>query len=173
MAHRVAALLVCLAVVAVACGDGTPTPGPTGSASEPIPTALPTPGLTLVPTDPGTTPAPTPPGQTDTPWGRIWDGLPAGFPAWPGAAPTETGAGPASALLDAGPADAHEVASYYESALGVAGYATVSMDGPGEEGSWEVNAAAGEAGCHVLVTVAPLGGSTIVTVLFGADCPFD
>lgn len=153
----------------IGCTTTDPTPSGDPTADPGIPSA--TPELTLIPTDPGTTPAPTPPGQTDTAWGRIWDGLPTGFPAFPGTKRTETGEGPASAILDAGAADPAEVASFYESALEGARYSTVSLAGPREDGSWEVESAS-DGGCGIQVTVTPRGSSTILTVLYGAACPF-
>jgi len=141
----------------------TQSPGasPTLGPGEPTP----------VPTDPDATPAATIPTQTDTDWGRIWDGLPTTFPAYPGARPTETGEGPASAILDAGAVEPAEVAAFYESALEVEGLGVVSSSGPREDGSWEVEAV-GDAGCGIRVTVTPLGGSTVVTILYGAACRF-
>jgi hypothetical protein len=125
----------------------------------------------LIPTEPGTSPAPTPPGQTDTEWGRIWDTVPATFPAYPGAHPTETGAGPASAVLDAGAAKPAEVVSFYESALVGQGLSTVSRDGPREDASYDL--LMGDNGsCSTEITAAPLGGSTIITIMYGAGCPF-
>ena len=170
-----AAALVLVLLVVAACGAGaaSTSPSPTGSAIKPTAAASPSPVATPVSrTEPGTSPKPTPPGQTDTTWGRIWDGLPAGFPAWAGATPTETGAGPASATLDAGTAKPADVATFYQSALEGAGYSTVSKTGPREDGSWELNST-GAAGCQVRTTAAPLGASTIITVLYGAACPFD
>lgn len=140
--------------------QGTPSP----VATHPIP---PTP----VPTDSGTTPQPSQPGQTDTEWGRIWDGLPGSFPAYPGASPTETGEGPASAILDVGAADPVETTAFYQAALEAIGASTVAVSGPREDGSWEVEAV-GDGGCRIRVTMTPLGGSTIVVILYGADCPF-
>lgn len=141
------------------------------SAALPTATALTT-VPTPVPTDPGTTARPSPPTQTDTDWGRIWDALPEAFPRYPGANPTETGEGPASAILDVGDAEPAEVATFYQSALEGAAYSTLSMSGPREDGSWEIESV-GEATCRTRTTIAPLGGSTIVTILFGAACPFE
>ena len=127
---------------------------------------------TAVPTDPGATPPGSPPTQTDTEWGRIWDGLPVDFPTFPGASPTETGEGPASAILDAGDADPREVATFYQSALEIAGFSTLSLSGPREDGGFELESV-GETTCRVRTTITPLGTSTFVTILYGADCPFE
>ncbi len=147
------------------------TTGPSDVQDTPPPATTETAGPTLVPTDPGATAHASPPSQTDTEWGRIWDGLPEGFPNFPGAGPTETGEGPASAILDAGTAEPAEVATFYKSALEGTRYTTVSLSGPREDGSWEVESIS-DGGCGIRVTVTPLGGSTIVTILYGADCPF-
>ncbi len=160
---------VVLIWLVAACGPSVVTPSPSGA---PPSATAPAPGLTPVPTDPGATARPSPPTQTDTEWGRIWDALPEAFPRYPGANPTETGEGPASAILDVGDAEPAAVATFYQSALEAATYSTLSMSGPREDGSWEIESA-GEAACRTRTTITPLGGTTIVTILFGVDCPFE
>lgn len=175
MRTRLATPAACLAIalstaLLLGCSaTGTPAPSATPPPSPGLPSA--TPDLTLIPTDPGTTPAATQPGQTDTEWGRIWDALPEGFPAYPGSHPTETGEGPMSALLDAGSAAPAAVANFYATALEAAGYTTTALSGPREDGSWELESGAG-GGCLARVTATPLGSATIVAILFGAGCPF-
>lgn len=175
-APRRQAVVVAALGLAVALALGACTAGSTGSAgvSSPEP-ASPSPtivGPTDVPTDPGASPAATLPGQSDTAWGRIWDAVPATFPTYPGQRPTETGEGPASAVLDVGDADPAEVASFYRSAFEFAGYATLASDGPREDGSFEIEST-GETTCRILTTITPMGGSTIVTILYRSDCPFE
>lgn len=162
-----------LAVALVLGGCTTTSTGSAGVSSPepPSPTAT-IGGPTDVPTDPGASPVATPPGQTDTEWGRIWDAVPATFPTYPGQSPTETGEGPASAVLDVGDAEPAEVASFYRSAFEVAGYATLSSNGPREDGSFEIEST-GETTCRILTTITPMGGLTVVTILYRADCPFD
>lgn len=163
------AVAVTLLIAALTgCGPAVVSPGPTTV----LPTATPSSGPTQVPTDPGTTERPSPPGQTDTDWGRIWDGLPEAFPAFPGASPTETGEGPASAILDVGDTEPAAVASVYVSALEFAGYHTLARSDPREDGSIEVEWA-GETTCRILATITPMGGTTIVTILYRSDCPFE
>ncbi len=157
---------IAAACLLAACGSAVVTPSPVATASQPTPTPGPS------PTAEPATPASTPPGQTDTAWGRIWDALPAGFPTYPGAYSAETGEGPASAILDAGAATAADVATFYQSALEGAGYSTVARSGPSEDGSWEV-VSAGGPGCLLQTTVSPMGGSTFVTIFFGAGCPLE
>ena len=155
-----------VAVVSSCTTDSTATPGPSGS-----PTAAPS-TPSAVPTDSDATPAGTAPSQTATEWGRIWDGLPDGFPEYPGAAPTETGAGAASAILDVGDVEPAEVAGYYVPALERLGYSTMAQSDPREDGSIEVEWA-GETTCLIRITATPTGGTTVVEVLYGSGCPFE
>ena len=120
---------------------------------------------------PTPTPTPAPPGQTTTDWGRIWDGVPASFPRRPGSEPTETAAGPASAVLSV-PAGVAEAANWYVTALGSAGYHVAGASGPFEDGSFVVDATGRQAACHVQVTVAKVGTLTVATIMYGASCPF-
>lgn len=157
-----------LATILVACGTGTSGPTSTPQASSP---ALQTP--TPVPGGASPSPIASLPPQADTGWGRIWEGLPTGFPHFAGAEPTEVGGTePTSATLDI-PSSAGSVSaitSFYRSGLEAAGY-SVSVDGPLENGATTISAT-GPAGCATQVTVAPLGGSITVTILYGAACPF-
>ena len=159
-------MAVLVILVSACTTDSTTAPPPSGSPT-PTPSA-PTP----IPTDPDATPAPSVPSQTDTDWGRIWDGLPAGFPEYPGAAPSETGEGPASAILDVGDVEPAEVASYYVPALERLGYITVAQSEPLEDGGIEVEWT-GEGTCAIRMTATPAGGTTLVEVLYGSDCPFE
>jgi hypothetical protein len=108
--------------------------------------------------------------QTDTEWGRIWDALPASFALPEGAQPTQTGDGPASAILDV-PGGAAPTMAFLQSALELAGFRTESLSGPLEDGSLILETFAEDA-CRVQASVVPLGGATILTVLYGAACPF-
>lgn len=153
--------------------DSSSRPPTTAPASVEATQGEPTPELTLLPTEPGTTSQPTSPGQTDTEWGRIWDGLPTGFPAFPGAHPTEVGSGPASGTLDAGSAEPGAAANFYRTALQAGGWIVVGLSGPREDGSFELSSVDIHPACQVQITVTPLGGSTIVSILYGAGCPFN
>ena len=139
----------------------------------PSPSPAPTPSLTPVPggSNPSALPEPTTPTQTDTEWGRIWDAIPALFPRFPGSIPTETGEGPVSAAL-AVPAGPKETAEFFNPALAQAGFQPVSMSGPFEDGSYVLDAG-GAGDCNVQVRLTPLSGTTLMTVLYGADCPFE
>lgn len=158
---RIAALAAAV-VVAAGCG-ATLSPSP---ATPPAPTPTSTP-LEPPPTE---NPVPLPATQTDTEWGRIWDALPASFPLPTGARPTQTGEGPASAILDV-PGDAEATMTNLRSALELAGFSLESLSGPLEDGS-QVLESIGEGGCRIQASVAPLGGTTILTVRYGAACPF-
>ena len=143
--------------------------GATVSPSPPTPPA-PTPTSTRLAPPPTKNPVPLPATQTDTEWGRIWDALPASFPLPTGARPTQTGEGPASAILDV-PGEAEATMTNLRSALELAGFSLESLSGPLEDGS-RILEALGEGACRAQVRIAPLGGTTIVTVLYGAACPF-
>ncbi len=111
-------------------------------------------------------------GQTDTAWGRIWDSLPRGFPAYPGSTPAEEAAtGPASAILAVQGAEARTVADWMQSKLELASYSTEALSGPLEDGSFVLDSNGPAAGCRVQVSIAPLGGLVTATVLYGAGCP--
>ncbi|MGZ8514929.1 MAG: hypothetical protein ACXWXA_07780 [Candidatus Limnocylindrales bacterium] len=113
-----------------------------------------------------------PAGQTDTAWGRIWDSLPAGFPSYPGSTPAEEAAsGPASAVLAVQGVDARTIADWMQSELERATYSTEALSGPLEDGSYVLESTGTAPGCRVQVSIAPLGGLTTVTVLYGASCP--
>jgi hypothetical protein len=110
-------------------------------------------------------------GQTDTDFGRIWDELPSGFPAYPGSNPTETGEGPVSGQFSV-PADVPTVAAFLQAAMEGAGYSTDALSGPFEDGSMSLESSNPDFGaCRVQTTIAPAGDATLVTVLYGADCP--
>ena len=111
--------------------------------------------------------------QSDTDWGRIWDGLPGGFPSIPGATPDENAAGsPASAVLVVQGGDAKGIATSLQTALKSAGYTTVGSMDPLEDGSVVLEMTGSPDGCAVQVTLTPTGGLTTVRILYGAGCPF-
>jgi hypothetical protein len=156
--------LALIALATVACGSSkasaTPVTSPMTSLIPPI-----TSGPSQLPTGSTAT------GQTDTDWGRIWDSLPAGFPAFAGSTASEEAAtGPASATLVADGNVAKAAATYFASALGGAGYTVDGATSPLEDGSYVLDAT-GASGCKVQVTVAPTGGQTMIRVLYGAACP--
>jgi hypothetical protein len=149
MMPRLAAVVLALALATLGCAS--PINPPPSSQVAPSPAA-------------GTS------GTTQTDWGTIHDALPPGFPRYPGATPTETGAGPASGVFDV-PADVSTVTTWFQGALEGAGFSTLSLSGPADDGSMEIESVGLTTQCRVRTTVAPLGTSTIVTILYGAVCP--
>jgi hypothetical protein len=108
--------------------------------------------------------------QTDAEWGRIWDALPAGFPRYPGATPADdAAAAPASARYEVSGSDPEEIAAWLQAAMETARFST-DVSGPLEDGTMTLDSV-GDAGCRIQTTIAPLGGMTFVTVLYGSDCP--
>lgn len=106
---------------------------------------------------------------TDTPWGTIVDSVPADFPVYPGATPTEPVDGPASGawVVHADPAT---VSSFYVNALAGAGYSSNDRSGPLEDGSYTVDTRSDVPECRIQTTARPQGDMTLITVLFGAGC---
>lgn len=146
----VPAALATLLFVVAACGTGTttsPSPAPTSSLVAPLG------------------------GQTETEWGVIWDTIPADFPVYPGAVKSEESAtGPVSANLVVEGLDPSAVLTWTDSALSNAGFTVTGGQESMEDGSMSIDAVRG-TGCRVLVTSAPLGSLTSITILYGASCP--
>jgi hypothetical protein len=110
-------------------------------------------------------------GQTDTAWGRIWDTVPDGFPRFPGATPADDASGePASARYAVPGGDPQAIATWMQGALETATFSTTGLNGPAEDGSFVIDSV-GEDGCVLQTTIAPLGDTTFITVLYGAACP--
>ncbi|HYU49213.1 MAG TPA: hypothetical protein VEO91_04690 [Candidatus Limnocylindria bacterium] len=182
-ARRPATIMaVVLALGMAACGPATGTPaaslpaaaGPSASvASSGSPAVTSSPSQTARPSPTATAGLPTAglPGTTQTEWGVIWDDLPSRFPRKLGSEPTETGAGPASAILIV-PATTQETAAWYAAALSAAGYRIEGTSGPYEDGGYVIDATGTAPGCRVQVTLARQGTATIATIYFGASCPF-
>jgi len=162
-----AIVLLGLAACQPATGSGSSSPAATG------PGASPSSASASAESTSAAEPSPPPPaGQTDTAWGRIWDSLPAGFPTYPGATSAEEAAtGPASSVLAVQGADARTISGWIQSKLEQATYSTVALNGPLEDGSYVLDSMGTAPGCRVQVSIAPLGGLTTVTVLYGASCP--
>lgn len=161
-------LVIPVAALLVACG---PTPD-SPSASAP-PSSL----ATTEPPALSEEPASAPPsaslvaGQTDTDWGRIWDTIPAGFPRFPGSTIADDASPePASARFSVTGGDPEAIATWFQGALETATLNTVGMNGPAEDGSFVIDSV-GEGACRVRTAIAPLGDTTFITVLYGADCP--
>jgi hypothetical protein len=173
-------LLIGVVLLAAACGGRSGTDDPLQSAIEATasPTAEPTeaPGESpiVVPSEAVQSFEPPPVTQTDTAWGRIWDGLPAGFPVYPGAIESEEAGGgePVSAMFSVADAAPDEIATALQSQLELATFSTEALSGPLEDGGFVIDSV-GDAGCRIETTVTPAGGLTLITVRYGADCPFE
>jgi hypothetical protein len=172
--------LALVATIVAACGGAAGSAGPTSPPSEPPATPVPTaaaptdPAPTKVPGGDGATPAPLP-GTIETTWGTAWEALPAGFPLPPGMTPAEPG-DPADELSSGAfvvERDVDAVAEQARAGLRGAGYSIEALGGPAEDGSIVVDAVGQDPACRIRVTVRPLGGLTLVSVLFGAACPWE
>jgi hypothetical protein len=174
-------LLAGVVLLSAACGgrSGTDdplqsaveaTPSPTAAEPTEAPAASPVPG----PSEAPSTPEPAPVTQTDTAWGRIWDGLPAGFPVYPGAVESDEAGGgePVSATFSVADAAPDEIVTALQSQLELATFSTEALSGPLEDGGFVIDSV-GDAGCRIATTVTPAGGLTLVTVRYGAECPFE
>ena len=159
-----------LALTLAACGSGTgagqPGSAPTAEASTPPAN----PGADHPPDAHPAPSASSTASQTDTAWGRIWDAVPAGFPRYPRAAPADdASADPASLRYAVSGADPETIAAWLQAGMETATFST-DVSGPLEDGSFSLDSV-GDAGCRIQSTVAPVGGMTFVTVLYGASCP--
>ena len=112
--------------------------------------------------------------QSDTAWGRIWDSLPTSFPHVPGGTASEEGAkGAASAVYTFQGQSAKDVAALMQRLLAGAGFSTLGLSGPLENGGYVVDMAGQPQGCKVQANVAPTGSLTTLTILYAATCPHD
>ena len=163
-------LVVALAVLAVACGTGaTISPRPSAAAS----VAPPSPAVTAVPGGPASPVVGAsvgPPTTTDTEFGKIYDLLPSTFPRLPGQQPAETGAGPTSGSFAVN-TTAAAASKAIQAALTAQGW-TVDVGSPLEDGSIVLEAAHAPPGCKTEVRFTPLSGTVVMSVLYGASCPF-
>ena len=174
-------LLLAAVLLVAACGGRTGVDDPLPSAIEATPgetLAVPsdhqTPAVAPETEEPAATEEPPPVTQTDTAWGRIWDALPAGFPVYPGAVESEEAGGgdPVSGTFSVGGADPAEVATAMQGQLELATFSTEALSGPLEDGSFVIDSV-GDADCRIETTVKPAGGLALITVRYGAACPFE
>ena len=150
-------LFIALAIVVVGCGSTTPA----------------SPQLTAVPggnASPIAGPSVQLPTTTDTEFGTIFDALPPSFPKLPGQAPAETGAGATSGSFAVN-LSAAEASASLASALAEAGWG-IDVGSPLEDGSVVLHATRAPAGCKLEARFTPLSGTVIMSVLYGASCPF-
>jgi hypothetical protein len=175
------AVFAMLGMSAAGClSDSSPTsPGtppaasPPAAATAPVDTRPIDPTAVPVPDTPGPTeepePMPTRLGVTDTPWGAIIDQVPGDWPVFPGAEPVEPGEGPASGAWLA-PEVPGTVAGWYRDALAGLGFTSMDLSSPLEDGTQVLDIVTDLPECRIQVTFGPAGGSTMVTVLYGAGC---
>jgi hypothetical protein len=168
-------LVLTLAVVAIGCAGPATTPSAASAQPVRVPSAAaPTTEPSLTPVPGGGTPVVGasigPPGTTNvTGFGRILDALPPSFPKLPGQEPADTGTGPTSGSVVAN-LDAAAASGAIQTALKAAGW-TVDAGSPLEDGS-VVLEASGPNACKAEIRFTPQAGSVIMTVLYGATCPY-
>jgi hypothetical protein len=161
------------AILAVGCAGPAATSSPTSRPSASRPAASSPPELTPVPgsgASPSARPAASRPPTTDVAgFGPILDGLPPSFPKLPGQQPAETGEGPSSGSFVVN-GDVASASASIRSALQAKGW-TVDTGAPLEDGT-VVLEATGPAGCKAEIRFTPVNGSVMLSVLYGATCPY-
>lgn len=163
-------LAIALALLGAACNP-TATSLPSRSAT--TTSTAPEPSLTAVPGGPSIqagSPSPDVPTTTETDFGRIWDALPPSFPILPGQQPADPGAGPTSAsFVVNGTAD--DAARAMAAALTNLGW-TADVTSALEDGTVVLEAGGVREGCATEVRFTPMSGTVLMSVLYGAECPF-
>ncbi len=167
-AHRhVLSLATALAIVAAGCGSGAPaTSKPPASAAR-TPLAAPSSGTRASLAAGATATLPT---TTDTEFGTIFDSLPSTFPTLPGQEPADRGAGPTSGSFAANMSvtDARKLMEVQMIAQGW----KIVVGSPLEDGTVVLEASGGKATCKTEVRFTPTSGTVVMSVLYGASCPF-
>jgi hypothetical protein len=160
-------LALTLAILVAGCGSVTTTPKPAGSPARSAPALTAVPGVAASPVVGASVGPPT---TTDTEFGTIFDSLPPSFPNLPGQEPAAIGAAPTSGSFAANMsvADARKI---IEVSL-VAQVWTVNVSSPLEDGTVVLEATGATAGCKTEVRFTPVSGTVIMSVLYGASCPF-
>ena len=69
------------------------------------------------------------------------------------------------------PAAPEGMATALQASLEGAGFSTLALSGPLEDGSMVIDSA-GDGRCRLQTTLRPAGDTTLMTVLVGAECPF-
>lgn len=149
--RRLTAALPILVLVLTACGPAGPTSIPSAASAGPSNV----PSLS----------------RTETAWGTIWDGVPTGFPRYAGSTSADDAtAAPVSDAYAIPAGDPAQIAAVLQALMETATYSTEGLSGPLEDGAFVLDSV-GDGGCRIQTTIAPQGGLTLVTVLYGADCP--
>lgn len=173
-------LLVVLAVAwpAAACGSPaapppTVSPSPIAIVSSPAPSKPGPSAAASARASGGATIAPAPStgkiGTTRTAWGTILDAVPDTFPVFPDAAIADPLPGAVSGAWIT-KATVDEVATWYHDAVLAAAFASADLGSALEDGSRVLDVQGDLPECKVQVTVRPAGGSTMISVLYGAGC---
>jgi predicted small lipoprotein YifL len=157
--------LILLALTASVAACGWAGPGATPDDPSEVPTVAPSSARSAVPSTAAAM------SQTDTTWGRIWDGVPAGFPRFAGGRSADDATPePVSDVYVVEGGDATAIASWLQSSMEGATYSTESLSGPLEDGGFVLDSV-GDGDCRIQTTIAPQGGLILVTVRYGAACP--
>lgn len=167
------AILAAATLLLVAACTSAGTAAPSGSDAGASAAALTSPAESVAPsTGPSAKPSPSPKiTQTDTPWGRIWDAVPASFPVPAGAEPT-TPDRAASGAWSLSSGDPAAVTDDLRAGLERIGLTTDGVSGPLEDGSRIIDSVGKPSACRVQTRVTPQGSTIIIVVMFGASCPF-
>lgn len=163
-------LAIALALLGAACNP-VATSSPSRSAT--TPSTAPVPSLTAVPGGPSSPVVGASvglPTTTETDFGRIWDALPPSFPTLPGQQPTDPVAGPTSGSFVVN-MTAEDAARAMAAALTNLGWAT-DVTSALEDGTVVLEAGGVREGCASEVRFTPMSGTVIMSVLYGAECPF-
>jgi hypothetical protein len=164
-------LAIVLAIVVGGCGSGGPTTNPSAS---PVGSAAAEPGLTAVPGGQASAVAGAsvgPPTTTSVAgFGKIDDALPPSFPKLAGQEPADPGAGATSGSFVVNGTVA-ALSKTLKTALVGLGW-TVDVGSPLEDGTIVLEASHAPAGCKTEVRFTPASGTVMMSVLYGAACPF-
>ena len=163
-------LAFALALLGAACNPSV-TSSPSRSAT--TPSTAPAPSLTAVPggpSSPAGSAAAGLPTTTETDFGRIWDALPPSFPTLPGQQPADPGAGPTSGSFVVN-MTADDAAGAMAAALTKLGW-TADVTSALEDGTVVLRAGGAREGCATEVRFTPMSGTVVMSVLYGAECPF-
>ena len=166
---RLASSLALVSIFVAACGSGPSGTPSASSASLPASSAPAETDVALEtePVDPNLPPT------SETEWGTIWNEIPPSYPVPDGAKIADPDHGPVSAAFTVATnvAAPRAIGEFYRDALEEDGFGGTGLDGPLEDGSFTVWSSNGY-GCDSLVTILPRGAESLVTILFGAGCPF-
>jgi hypothetical protein len=166
-ARATAVVLITTIAIVSACGSPNPT-APTPSASQ-----VANPSLAPVAGGPSTAATAATAagsiGQTNPEFGPIWDGLPPSFPRLPGATATDLPGAISGAF--AIPGEPGPAAEALRSALVGQGL-RAEVGTPLEDGTIVVDAGDATAACRIEARLTPRSGTVVMSVRYGASCPY-